>query len=594
MQFSDTVHACYMQKGCLEQLTDGKLCCEVPGCEGRMKLLSVDHRHTVGIYHYCCSATLNKSVNQRHTKKWHSQYTYDEDYACNRLAVSAEFLSGGSWTQLNQRHDLLGLARFPESYYEDEKKRVAAICEEHGRLEVERQWQAFKALAVELRIVGFDMRHASSRGSKHSTFEVLRHDNHKAIFVMNIDTDEVTGNAWRNEDVTTKMFFQKCLDEGVEISAVCHDQCTHSSSIITWFNEEMAKKVKDYEPMIDANDMWHGKKSFTKHLKKMVHEFSHVFMQNKDEKEKKDETDEKKDAKIADKKISSNNKKIAEAQLTRAIPRIGQLFMQVCNANKGQPKHAIEMMQATAQRCLIHDEHSHCQLLAGPHCACVLDKRMRELQQVLEDPAKLEAQQTATSFAEHAEHNSYLLDDAIARAAALHGISLDDGSCSRNKKDKPAAKKRKKKTIIVEPAEGAAAKGGEKIDHEDEDVVFCGVFCGDELQPLDSQITHPIAIACLKEILKSTRLKSLLTSHCHCLNTSYVECLHNVETIYAPKRKHFRKTYSPRIYLGILDWNENIDRETITTDKGNKCKPPKTFKFQHSISDRVHGPQFWL
>ena len=78
-----------------------------------------------------------------------------------------------------------------------------------------------------------------------------------------------------------------------------------------------------------------------------------------------------------------------------------------------------------------------------------------------------------------------------------------------------------------------------------------------------------------------------------------VESMHNMELIYAPKRKHFRKTYDARIHLALLDWDENIDREMIETDgpeggKPGKCKPPKTFAFQHKVAAEVHGPKYWL
>jgi hypothetical protein len=85
----------------------------------------------------------------------------------------------------------------------------------------------------------------------------------------------------------------------------------------------------------------------------------------------------------------------------------------------------------------------------------------------------------------------------------------------------------------------------------------------DQLQPVDTQLTHPLAIKVFKQYLNSTHLKSLLRSHCYDLNTSYVESIHNVYLIYAPKRKHFRKTYDARIYLGVLDWMENIKNRTL-------------------------------
>lgn len=586
----ETKETCMMQKGCFVKLVDGKLSCDHPECTGKLKLLSNEHNHTVGIYHFVCTETMNARLDKnRHTKTWKSQHLFDGNYFCNRLAVSAEFMSGGSWTQMNQRHDLLGMPRIPESFYEDEKNRVAAICEKQSKLQVEQNWREFKALAAELKIVAFDMRHASSRASKQSTFEVLRVDNHKCIFVCNVDTARDTGNAWRNEEFATKLFFQQCVDQSVELSAACHDQCATASKIIQWYNVEMTRKNIHYEPCTDANDMWHGMKSFDKEFAKKIEE---SIANNKPTKVSAEDNEKKndKEKKIAHdlKAIIVEDNKVAESQLRRAAPRIHKIFMQSCHANKGNVKAATQFFQATVQRCILYDEHSYCERLAGQDCLCVLDKQMRDAHDSIRTAVERETLRVATSFSQDKRDNGYLLQAEIARAAATHCISLDDGSYIPKK----PTKKRKKKDDKDE-----AAAPAEAID--DPDAVFMEVQKKDPLQPVDTQVTHPIAIECIIGFITSNRVRSLIANHVWCLNTSYVESMHNMELIYAPKRKHFRKTYDARIHLALLDWDENIDREMIETDgpeggKPGKCKPPKTFAFQHKVAAEVHGPKYWL
>ena len=116
------------QKGCISKLTDGRLRCKHDGCNGVMNLIAVTHHG--GIYEYECSTTVGKPKHKpHHTEKWHSQHQLDGDYALNKLLYGAEFLSGGSYTQLNQRADLLQMSRMPKDTYAKEVKKLAEITE---------------------------------------------------------------------------------------------------------------------------------------------------------------------------------------------------------------------------------------------------------------------------------------------------------------------------------------------------------------------------------------------------------------------------------------------------------------------------------
>ncbi|CAH3138101.1 unnamed protein product, partial [Porites lobata] len=80
-----------------------------------------------------------------------------------------------------------------------------------------------------------------------------------------------------------------------------------------------------------------------------------------------------------------------------------------------------------------------------------------------------------------------------------------------------------------------------------------------------------------------------------CRDTLWIETLHLVMLIYAPKRIHFRRanSYKMRIQLAILDWNENVLRETSlqyyqTSRQPDRIAPhrvlvEKTFRFKDEI-----------
>jgi hypothetical protein len=206
-------------------------------------------------------------------------------------------------------------------------------------------------------------------------------------------------------------------------------------------------------------------------------------------------------------------------------------------------------------------------------------------------------QQQPLQFASHNKFNQYLLREQLQRLAAKHHISLDSGK-TYTKEEQKAKKKRKLHDALASVVEDLEGCNGEDSDMTqeptDDDTVYMPGGTVDQLQPVDTQLTHPLAINVLKQYLNSTHLKSLLRSHCYNLNTSYVESIHNVYLIYAPKRKHFRKTYDARIYLGVLDWMENIPKPHILLPGGGKMKEAKTFLFRHDITNRAYGSAYWM
>jgi hypothetical protein len=235
-------------------------------CGGLLRVTQTTHNQSVGTFHMICTNTAGKKPKDQHTRKFQTQFWTDSDFALNRLAVTAEIVSGGSLGQLNERAALLKLAPTPPSYYEAQKRRVAIMAEELGREEVQCQWELFKKLPWELRVVEVDMRHDSGRAAKHSTFEALFQGSHKIIFLFNVDTEKDTGNAWRNEVLEVKAFLQQCYNERVALRTFAHDSCSKSSALLLEYNTAMmARAIKEgtkFTPCVDANDAWHGSKSW--------------------------------------------------------------------------------------------------------------------------------------------------------------------------------------------------------------------------------------------------------------------------------------------------------------------------------------------
>jgi len=530
-----------------------------------MKLLSVDHRMSAGIYNFICTETMNhKNHKMRHVEKWHSQTLCDGDYTVNRAMVVAEFVSGGSRGQLNQRLELQNMEPVNKHFYEAEKVKVAEACELAAKLNVKIEWEKFKRLPLRLRIVEFDMRHSKSRSALHSSFEALSKHSHKICNLMNVDTKKQTGNSWLNENYAVEQFFELCWKEKVQLYLAAHDQCKKASSFIALYNERMTKWAADngvqFEPCIDANDLWHGGKSIAKTWD------TEVDLHCKVRKRK------TQNITVTDDTIGGDEKDTARAQLRRIRPRVMQAMGQVCHACMGDKELAVVAYQSMLENCILNDDHRDCVSMLGEDCPCAVDKRIRlRRNALLKDSRELAAEEQVLA-AVNTEDNAYAVRERMLRRAK-------------------ACKALPPKMVSVE------AEEDDDEDNDDDDDNDGGVFVDaaphDPFQPVDLQLTHPLAIKVFKLFIGKAKVAAILRKQSYCVNTCFVESFHNVILTYAPKRKHFSKTYAARVGLATLDWNENIERLHIETESGATRLPEKTFKFQKDLLAQVHPHIRW-
>ena len=65
----------------------------------------------------------------------------------------------------------------------------------------------------------------------------------------------------------------------------------------------------------------------------------------------------------------------------------------------------------------------------------------------------------------------------------------------------------------------------------------------------------------LRKAIQSLYMYKHLEKYIHFLNTHYIESFHNTLLLYVDKRIHYgEKTYEIRTGIGILVWNEHVDR----------------------------------
>ncbi|CAC5417909.1 unnamed protein product [Mytilus coruscus] len=101
----------------------------------------------------------------------------------------------------------------------------------------------------------------------------------------------------------------------------------------------------------------------------------------------------------------------------------------------------------------------------------------------------------------------------------------------------------------------------------------------------------------LEKAIKSLYMYKHPQKYIHCLNTHYIESFHNTLLLYVDKRIHYgEKTYEIRTGLGILDWNEHVDRPvssekvfrrvTLTRNRApERVLKPKTYSFVLTLWD---------
>ncbi|CAC5388263.1 unnamed protein product [Mytilus coruscus] len=96
-----------------------------------------------------------------------------------------------------------------------------------------------------------------------------------------------------------------------------------------------------------------------------------------------------------------------------------------------------------------------------------------------------------------------------------------------------------------------------------------------------TMISDDIAAGLLKKAIKSLYMYKKPGKYIHCLNTHYIESFHNTLLLYVDKRVHYgEKTYEIRTGLGVLDWNEHVDRP-VSSEK----------VFRHAAQIRNRAPE---
>ncbi|CAG2219481.1 unnamed protein product [Mytilus edulis] len=112
-----------------------------------------------------------------------------------------------------------------------------------------------------------------------------------------------------------------------------------------------------------------------------------------------------------------------------------------------------------------------------------------------------------------------------------------------------------------------------------------------------TMIRDDIAAGLLKKAIKSLCMYKKPEKYIHCLNTHYIESFRNTLLLYVDKRVHYgEKTYEIRTGLGVLDWNEHVDRP-VSSEKvfrraaqtrnraPERVLKPKTYSFVRNLWD---------
>ena len=75
-------------------------------CNCALRVIDTTHNKSCGIFTVACTKVPTNQDKEPHVSTFRTQCITDGDFALNRLAVTAEFVTGGSLTQLHQREDL--------------------------------------------------------------------------------------------------------------------------------------------------------------------------------------------------------------------------------------------------------------------------------------------------------------------------------------------------------------------------------------------------------------------------------------------------------------------------------------------------------
>jgi hypothetical protein len=572
-----------MQHSKFKEIIEGCKCGE-KNCDGYLKLVTSQNHYSVGIYHTICTNSINEPKTRNelpnpnyHYKRHTTQIPTDNgDYTCNERLPAAAFVSGSNRTQLNQYLQVLKMPQISPKFYRRFEKPVAEAAEKRGKEEIDTQFTNLCNLPFEKRTLQIDAGHDSARYAQNTTAEGLCTAlQHKIAWLKCVHTQSMTGNAWKNEIFAFTEMFDDLVEAEILVSSVGHDDCKPLSKLVAEYNEKMKKLFPDFEG-ICADDIegWHGDKASKKALDKLIEEHCKAVKQNKKD--------------LSGNVISKREdqhvikqKDVARRQLNVVKDRIVKALQQCSHAASGDADLAVDTIREMLYKCLLQDDHSMCEKVCGTDVICSRMKKARDRLSKHIDP------DTMSSIALHSEvsfktlaggkldftDNPYYVRERAERRLERAGFA-----CKRDC------------TIIDVDAEGSDSDN----DSDEDEPVNITTTCTDQFQPVETVLTHPIAISVLHKHLGSKKLETSMRKRIGNQTTAFVESFHSVALIYRPKRNHYHKTHNARIYLAALDWNEIVTRKQIRAKKsGRKRSGNKTYRFIDTVVDTGLGEGWW-
>ena len=608
------MHCSVLQKGKLIDLLEMQ-CCGHEGCNGRLQVTGVQHHFTVGIYHIICSNSIKepktRTINGKrgcpnpkyHYLRWTTQYpSGNGDYTCNERLVGATFMSGSNLTKLNRQMQILKMPQFDPDFYRRYTKVVAKAAEILGRLEITKQFDTFCDLPYALSRIAIDACHDSARGAMNTVMEALCEAmQDKIVWLEIMNTPTTTKCSWNNEKAMCLKMFQDFIKRKKALRGVAHDDCKATSVQIVDYNTEMTEIMPHKEGQCeDTNDPWHGQRCNVKWLEKLIEAYTKACkrtMKNREGKEIATREDS----------IAIKNKATAKRQINRVKGRIEQAMLQVCHAAHGKQNEgatrdtslAADTIRDMLYSCLLEDDHTLCEKVLGHDCVCAESKRIRDRMKKHLDPELMHSAelQTGKMFTLDGKkldfsNNPYHIREQLERRMLKAGNPIH--TVTKRKRDKELG-----------DSSDEESEDDEGYDYEKDPETklvknVSGTF--DPYQPVESVLTHPLAIRVLIEYLDSGKLERTVQMHEDCQSTHNVESLHAAFLTYRPKRSHYPKTHDARIFLGAMDWNENITREhkvvnkkktSTYAHKRRRCKTKKTFKFMDAVADYALSFGVW-
>ena len=608
------MHCSVLQKGKLIDLLEMQ-CCGHEGCNGRLQVTGVQHHFTVGIYHIICSNSIKepktRTINGKrgcpnpkyHYLRWTTQYpSGNGDYTCNERLVGATFMSGSNLTKLNRQMQILKMPQFDPDFYRRYTAVVARAVEILGREEVTKQFEKFCDLPFEQSRIAIDACHDSARGAMNTVMEALCEAmQDKIIWLEIMNTPTTTKCAWNNDKVMTFKMFQDFIKKKKALRGCAHDDCKATSKEIDGYNNEMDEIMPHREGKCeDTNDPWHGQRCNVKWLEKLIEMYTKSCKRTVKDREGKV-------MKTREDSISIKNKEIGRRQIMRVKGRVEQAMLQVCHAAHGKQNEgaerdttlAVDTIKDMLYGCLLEDDHTLCEKILGHDCVCAETKRIRQRMKKHLDPEMMNSVdlQSGKMFTLKGKNldfsnNPYQIREELERRMLKAGHPIH------------TVMKRKRDALVGDESDEDSDSDEEYDCEKDPDVKLVKNVSGtfDPYQPIESVLTHPLAIRVLIDYLDSGKLERSVKMHEDCQSTHNVESFHAQLLTYRPKRSHFPKTHDARIYLGAMDWNENITREhkkverkksSTYANRRRKCATKKTFNFMDKVADYALSFGVW-